>query len=725
MERHFGFGSLFAGGALIALTAQPVEAAATLITGVELSPTDVGLELILETEAGDDPQVFAVSQGNTLRADITHTRLSLSEGESFTQADPAPGIESISIAPLDANSVRITVSGSGMAPLGEVQDSRDDRLVFNFTTDPNDVIAQAAPNLPAEIETVPAAAAPQLAQAPDEEAEPSAQSQPQPAPDVLVPNPDVRIDGVVVPGPQRRQAPPFLPRAVAPPLGDIAVAGFENNPGVIDLGSAERVPRLVLRHAPARDVLALLARAAGLNLAFTSADSEGASGDGEGPRITLDIENEPVQDVFNHVLRLSDLKASRIGRTIFVGPELPGSARNIVSRSLRMNQVPADAAAAFLASLGAEATQVLTSVETEETTTTGGVEEGTEVTATRTLTTTEIEEISVELDESVVPVLEGLLAIADSRLNSVTLVGEQRLIALASQYLLQLDLRRRQVAVNVKIVDVNLTADDRFGVSFSFGINDTNVANTGGSTVINFGNQVPNQVFPGINPQAPTGILGALNPLNLVDQFLLQIQAELETGTAKILTDPTLIVQEGQTASVNLTQDVIVNVDTVVSTGDVATFATTIETEEAGLILSVQVSRIDDNGFVTLNVTPSVTAPADTEVVTTAEGSTNTIVLLSRREVSSGDVRLRDGQTLVLAGIIQDQEQTTVKKVPILGDLPILGALFRSTERNDSRDEVIVLLTPEILDDSDQSTFGYSYTPGEDVQELLERSRQR
>ena len=717
MKRHFGFGNLFVGGALIALAAQPVEAAATVITGVELSPTEAGLELILETEAGDDPQIFAVSQGNTLRADITHTQLRLSEGESFTQSDPAPGIESISIAPLDANSVRIIVNGSEMAPLGEVQDSGDDRLVFNFNTDPNEAIAQATPDLPAEIETVPSSAPSQVAQTPDGTGTPPAQ--PQPAPDVLVPDPDVRIDGVAVPGPRRQPAPPFLPRAVAPPLGDIAVAGFENNPGAIDLGSAERVPRLVLRNAPARDVLALLARAAGLNLAFVDPE-----GDGEGPRITLDIENEPVQDVFNHVLRLSDLDASRIGRTIFVSPDLPGSARNLVSRSLRMNQVTADAAAAFLASLGAEATQTVTTVETEEVTIEGVVEEGTEVAAITRQTTTEIEEITVDLEEAV-PVLEGLLAIADSRLNSVTLVGEQRLVDMATQYLQQLDLRRRQAAINVKIVDVSLDATDNFGASFSFQVGDTNVVSTGGAAVINFGNTTPNAVSS--TPLTTTGIasLGDINPFNLINQFLLQIQAQIISGNAKILTDPTLIVQEGQTASVNLTADVVTNVETQVTTGDNPVFTTTIETDEAGLILTIQVSRIDDNGFVTVNVTPSVTAFADSVTVTTAEGASNEISLLSRREVSSGDVRLRDGQTLILAGIIRDSETTTVSKVPILGDIPILGALFRSTEREQNRDEVIIMLTPQILDDSDQATYGYSYTPGEDVQELLERSRRR
>ena len=106
-------------------------------------------------------------------------------------------------------------------------------------------------------------------------------------------------------------------------------------------------------------------------------------------------------------------------------------------------------------------------------------------------------------------------------------------------------------------------------------------------------------------------------------------------------------------------------------------------------------------------------------------GGVGSVTLLNARELQSGLVRVRDGQTLVLSGIIQETDQVSTTKVPILGDIPLLGALFRSTSETTTRNELIVLLTPEILDDTDQSVFGYSYTPSEEVQELIERSRQR
>ena len=138
----------------------------------------------------------------------------------------------------------------------------------------------------------------------------------------------------------------------------------------------------------------------------------------------------------------------------------------------------------------------------------------------------------------------------------------------------------------------------------------------------------------------------------------------------------------------------------------------------------MKVDRIDDNGFISLSVAPSISQPESTQSVNIG-GANNIITLLSERKLESGQIRLRDGQTLVLSGIIQEQDRTTVTKVPILGDIPILGALFRRTERNNQRREVIVLLSPQIIDDSDRSTFGYGYVPGPEVRQMIQNPGSR
>jgi type IV pilus assembly protein PilQ len=601
-------------------------------------------------------------------------------------------------------------------------------------------------------------------------------------------------------------------------VGDIAISNINSSAGVIDLGTGARVPRLVLREAPVREVLALLARAAGLNLAFTG-DAAGAqpgqpgqppgqpgqAGAG-GPTISLDIENEPVQDVFNYVLQLSGLQANRVGRTIFVGNQLPVAARNVITRTLRLNQVAASSAANFLTAQGAETQIPIEQVQIQT------VGEGA---AARTIETRTPSILALRPQETTgTLLLRGLSVVTDERLNSITLVGEPRQVEIASALLTQLDLRRRQVAVNVKIVDVNLLGTDAFNTSFSFGVGDGFFVVDGGAAAFNYGGfnpptadqatgsllsptVIPNPYagantfldftnqqtiqgagpaiirvdangvitttqprgdvsFPNVTAGAPENPLQggftdftpptdtvitvdqdgnvntALGTLGTVttglpdlfqypSRFLAALQAQITSGNAKILTDPTLVVQEGETATVNLTQEVVGNITSETESSEGLTTRTvTAEIEEAGLVLEIIVNRIDDNGFVSLAVNPRVTSIGSVQDLSVGDDE-NQIALLNVRQLASGQIRLRDGQTLILSGIIQENDRTTVTKVPILGDIPILGALFRSTERQNQRQEVIVLLTPQILDDSAGSSFGYNYTPGQETRQYLER----
>jgi type IV pilus assembly protein PilQ len=108
-----GLSGIVMGGAVGLLTTQPVWAAAAQVTAVRLNPQESGLELILETESDNKrPEVFMVSRGNDWVADIVNTQLSLREGDSFRQENPMPGITSVLVSQLDANNVRVTVSGA-------------------------------------------------------------------------------------------------------------------------------------------------------------------------------------------------------------------------------------------------------------------------------------------------------------------------------------------------------------------------------------------------------------------------------------------------------------------------------------------------------------------------------------------------------------------------------------------------------------------------------------
>ncbi|MCW5314368.1 AMIN domain-containing protein [Nostoc sp. KVJ3] len=712
MKQLHGNSFILGTAAFAFLASQPVLAQISQVTDVQLKPVNGGVSVALKTSSGSRPQVFTTQRGKALVADIINTQLRLPQGNTFRQDSPAPGIASVEVSQLDANSIRVTVTGSSNVPSSQPVVRSQNGITLSFS--PTAGTIASAPTTPsAPTSTTPPTSIP---------------IQTGKKPDVLVPNPQVTIDGqpaqAAGPGQPLSQAPPFLPRAVAPPVGDIAISATDASPSTIDLGTQERVPRLVLRDAPVREVLSLLARAANLNLAYIGGDGGQQGGGANAPvvsqTISLDIENEPVQDVFNYVLRLSGLEANRSNRTVFVGPKLPNSTRDMVMRNLRLNQVTVGVALNFLVGLGAES-----AVSRErQVTSVNAVAVGsaaTPITQTQTTTETKVETQRVDFKDSS-PLLRGLQALGDERTNSLTLIGPPRLVEMAMAQLTQLDIRRRQVVVNVKIIDVNLNNAQNYNTSFAFGVGNNYFSNDGGIATLNFGGArtpTSTEVRSSVN-STPTILdpRAALNPpYKFTKSLLTSLQAQVTTGNAKILTDPTLIVQEGQQALINLTQEVVGNItlQTTDTSGGSRT-EQTIEKQNVGLTVSVKIERIDDNGFVSLSVAPTVSAPSST--TNTGNG---TITLVSQRSLTSGLIRLRDGQTLVLSGIIQDQDRTDVSKIPILGDLPLIGALFRSTNRSNQRNEVIVLLTPQIMDDSENSSYGYNYNPSPEVRQILER----
>jgi type IV pilus assembly protein PilQ len=203
-------------------------------------------------------------------------------------------------------------------------------------------------------------------------------------------------------------------------------------------------------------------------------------------------------------------------------------------------------------------------------------------------------------------------------------------------------------------------------------------------------------------------------------KFLMTLQASIQTGNAKILTDPSLVVQEGQQATVKLTEKVLESVET--SVDPLSGERTTVPVlADAGLTLAVNVDQVDDNGFISLSVSPTIASPGSPIRFDSGGGTVNTLTPLIRRELTSGLVRLRDGQSLILSGIIQERQQSSETKVPVLGDIPILGALFRSRSNSNDRSEVIILLTPKIIEDTATSTLGINYQPGQDAAEMLQR----
>jgi type IV pilus assembly protein PilQ len=273
------------------------------------------------------------------------------------------------------------------------------------------------------------------------------------------------------------------------------------------------------------------------------------------------------------------------------------------------------------------------------------------------------------------------------------------------------------------------------------------IVNDGGELLGAFGNNLP----PTYNPL--TGFSATqVNPGTAYpkDQFYDFLRAQIVSQSTKLLASPTLILQEnpaelrsgdgvsagGGAASGSLDDysidspigrrrgnEGVVRVGTNVitqykvsnaanssggsgaSASNVITCEPTLST--AGLVLGARVEKIDDNGFVTFALSPSVSAVTDRNPV---PGCGN-IDILSIRRLDTGALRVRDGQTLIMTGVISDFDRAEVSKWPILGDIPLIGSLFRSSGNKRENRELVIMVTPKIINDVEGGVYGYGYQP--------------
>ena len=186
----------------------------------------------------------------------------------------------------------------------------------------------------------------------------------------------------------------------------------------------------------------------------------------------------------------------------------------------------------------------------------------------------------------------------------------------------------------------------------------------------------------------------------------------IENRKARVLANPKLLITNGQESTIDLTQDYVEKVTSEflssTSTGGAGT-GTVQRTYTIGSDQGIKVVLtpfISPDGYVTLNIKPEYSTVAG-EVRTPSEtndGCTDLqATLLSRRNLDLKNIRIKDGETLAIGGLIQENEQKTVQKIPVLGDLPVIGAAFRSSSTTKAKTELVIMLTPKIINDGENS----------------------
>ena len=452
-----------------------------------------------------------------------------------------------------------------------------------------------------------------------------------------------------------------------------------------------------------------------------SADNSEEESTSDSPRyITMTVKDKPFSVVFNSILMSSGLEAKLENGIVYIGPDVQDRIfSERISRIYRLNQTTANAAASYLANLGAKVRQT----NTITTAVTSGASQSESVSgAASSATTTEQSTTSVSSYGGNEGPLLGLIATTDDRLQTLTLIGTPDLIDVAETYIKQLDLRQRQVALTVKILDVEISDGLNIDNSWAFRQNNKFIVNAGGQLLSTINNVTPPTVTTFGN--APVANNSNQYPSQT---FINNLSANILSKDTKIVANPTLILNEypgstgGSTIALSSIDDtlkagtigrsygneafVIVGTQVPVNCEvDSETGAATLEYGIAGLTFGARILKIDDNGYVTFTLSPAISSKSEQRFI---EGCA-TIDLLNTRRLDTGSIRVKDGNTLILTGVLDNIENETITKFPIVGDIPIIGQLFRKTTTSKNQRELIILVTPQILNsESNQPDIGF------------------
>ena len=244
---------------------------------------------------------------------------------------------------------------------------------------------------------------------------------------------------------------------------------------------------------------------------------------------------------------------------------------------------------------------------------------------------------------------------------------------------------QRQVLIEARIVEVILTGDYRFGIDWGA------IAKAGalkGASVFSpgkiFGQDLAPDVIGGFQIGASSTDFATL--LSVLDK----------QGEVNVLSSPRLATLNNQTAVIrSATDEVFFETrieETVLAGGGIReTRTSTARTVTIGVVLSIT-PQIGPDGSVTLHVRPTVTEK--TGEATSPEG--NTFPILDVREADMV-VRAREGQVIVIGGLMQERKSDDESKIPLLGDLPGIGRLFRSTAQERKKSELLILLRTTVL----------------------------
>jgi len=263
----------------------------------------------------------------------------------------------------------------------------------------------------------------------------------------------------------------------------------------------------------------------------------------------------------------------------------------------------------------------------------------------------------------------------DTQSNTVLVSASPRYMATVKEMISQLDVDPPQVLIQVLLAEVTLDTGDEWGV-------DAAIRGQTADATIGAGFGFASAFVTG---------MGVPNLSIVASDFELMIRAMQEQGRLQVLSNPSIMAANNVPASLQVGETIRVPEGTF--RNELGQTSTDLIAEPIGVILEVTPS-INPDGFVRMDIRPEISSLSDR---TTQVSEDFESPIITRREAQT-IVTVRDGQTIVIAGLISDRFENRIRKVPLLGDIPLLGGLFRSEITSTSKTELLIVLTPYVVD---------------------------
>jgi len=403
--------------------------------------------------------------------------------------------------------------------------------------------------------------------------------------------------------------------------------------------------------------------------------------------VTLDFEGADIRDVIRLMAETSNIN-------MIYGPEVGG---NI---SIHLKNVPFDEAFRTIMNLkGLVATQLGANILRITTPDVVQKEQAKAILFTKTIPINYVK--AEEMQKHIFAVMnsagrKGNISVVEES-NSLVITDTQEGIAQSERLIAQLDKKPPQVLIEARIVEINLNDGFDIGVQWEYmsakrSGNQLNFIGTGApspriaatdATGKQFGPAGPPN-GTGVSLPGPAAAAITFGFVNNTDFLSVSLAALVTQSKAKILSSPKVVTINGKEAKIEAVQDIRFRTATVSGNGTVSESFTVVS---AGIKLKVT-PTINAEDQITLQIKPESSFPTSQEV-----GAGPVI----RTRTAETTVIVKDGETLVIGGLIDDTDSQSVTKVPLLGDIPIIGVFFRSNNNSKIRNELLVFVTPRII----------------------------